>query len=276
MSKLPTRLSPTPSVLKRLFAHSGNRCSNPDCKIYLVDEDGVLLAKVAHICAAEPKGPRYDKSMSDEARRAYANLILLCGVCHDKVDAPVNAAKYPEALLLKWKAARDAIFQKAEHQLLADYADVTQASQPTYPINLRALGLAIEVEDIVEHPDDLTGLRAFIDRLKECPLEQRRFALKISERTLRRGIKDASVDEVMAAFNIGSSKLQTNMKILDEHGLGWIHERNDRDYVVRIAERDPSGNPFHEILQFCNATGHNPDELILDLNFAIYDAPSPA
>lgn len=273
MSNLPTRLSPTPSVLKRLFAHSGNRCSNPDCQTYLVDEDGVLLAKVAHICAAEPKGPRYDKSMSDEARRAYANLILLCGICHDKVDAPVNFAKFPEALLLKWKATRDAIFQRAEYQLLADYADTTQASLPTYPVNLRALGRAIEVEEIIDHPDDIGGLRAFIDCLKECPLEQRRFALKVSERTLRRDIRDASVDDVMAAFNIGQTKLRTNLKILEEHGLGGHHERGDLDYVLRIAERDPGGNPFHEILQFCDATGHSPDEFILDLNFALYDAP---
>jgi hypothetical protein len=56
-----TRLSPTPSVIKKLFAYTGNQCAMPDCQETLVDVSGTMLGKIAHICAAEPGGPRYDR-----------------------------------------------------------------------------------------------------------------------------------------------------------------------------------------------------------------------
>jgi hypothetical protein len=45
------------------------------------------VAKIAHITAASPDGPRYDPSFTLEQRRSEANLILLCGPHHDQVDS---------------------------------------------------------------------------------------------------------------------------------------------------------------------------------------------
>jgi hypothetical protein len=70
----------TLNTIKKLYALSGNKCANPDCQRELV-KDGTQLGEIAHICAASPNGPRYDASMTDDERRDYANLILLCGDC---------------------------------------------------------------------------------------------------------------------------------------------------------------------------------------------------
>lgn len=80
------RKAPTLSTLRALFARSGNRCAFPGCVHPLVNEDGLFIAEVCHIKAAEPGGPRYDPAQSDEDRRALANLIVLCHRHHVETD----------------------------------------------------------------------------------------------------------------------------------------------------------------------------------------------
>ncbi len=43
-------------------------------------------ARVAHIRGEKPGAARYDPSMTDEERRAFENLILICPNCHDIID----------------------------------------------------------------------------------------------------------------------------------------------------------------------------------------------
>ncbi len=80
------RKSPTSSVVKRLFAKSGNRCAYDDCINTLVDDDGNVLGEICHIEAASKNGPRYNPHSDDEHRRSYDNLILLCERHHKIVD----------------------------------------------------------------------------------------------------------------------------------------------------------------------------------------------
>jgi hypothetical protein len=79
-------------TVKRVFALSGNRCAFPRCQSRIIDDaTGKPVGKIAHICAASPGGPRYDSSMTDEQRRSYDNLLLLCGAHADVVDADLTA-----------------------------------------------------------------------------------------------------------------------------------------------------------------------------------------
>jgi hypothetical protein len=197
----------------------------------------------------------------------------VCGKHHDLIDDMKNVAKYPIALLASHKNDHERRFKTAERQLIELYADTTQATQPTYPVNLKALAQALDIDEIANHPDEIDGINEFIDKLKECPLEQRGFALKVSER-MRRNKKDRlSVDDVMGAFGINHKILGVNMTILEEHNLGSIDEGDYTGrYDVRIRSRNPDSNPFIEIIEFCEATGRSTDELIYDVNFALYDA----
>jgi hypothetical protein len=72
--------------IKRLFAHSGNRCAFPKCTMP-VFLDGILVGKVCHIKGAKLGSARYDEHQSDEERHAYENLIVMCGVHHDVIDS---------------------------------------------------------------------------------------------------------------------------------------------------------------------------------------------
>ncbi|MFA7499704.1 MAG: hypothetical protein WCY85_01760 [Sulfurimonas sp.] len=92
------------TTVKRLFVLSGNECYSPDCARNLIAEDEkTIVAKICHIEAASPNGPRYNPSMIDDDRRSFENLLLLCDEHHEIIDNPLNESNYPKKLLLKWK-----------------------------------------------------------------------------------------------------------------------------------------------------------------------------
>ena len=95
-------MSIPPTELKRLFARSGNRCAFTDCRrLLIVDaspgQPPVTLGDVAHIVAASPAGPRGSAFMAPADRNRYENLILLCNLHHQRIDAE-PAAFTPERL----------------------------------------------------------------------------------------------------------------------------------------------------------------------------------
>jgi 5-methylcytosine-specific restriction endonuclease McrA len=102
----------TPRTVKKLYALAKNTCSNPDCRRTLViagkkSNTYGQLGKIAHIRGAEPTSPRYDETMSDDQRRAFENLILLCSECHDRVDDVELQDDYPVDLLTSWKTEHE-------------------------------------------------------------------------------------------------------------------------------------------------------------------------
>lgn len=265
-------LPPTPSVLKKLFAYSGNQCAMPDCNNALIHKTGTMNGKVAHIHAAEKGGARYDATMSDEDRRALANLFVVCANCHDVIDDPNNQAKYPAEKLKTYKKKHEDRVRKAELHFIEKYADLTQLSNPTFPKTLRRMSELLELPEVLNSPDEIKGIKEFVKKLAELPLEQRSFALAVAERMKRRNVESLPTDDVQHAFNIGSSKLKKQMDLLEHHSLGSIDEDNMQGkYLVHLWERDHGGNPWIEILDFCEKSGDDPDQFIVDLDFALYD-----
>lgn len=91
----------TMPTLKRLFALSGNRCAFPRCQVALTDANGTK-GKACHIKGENPTSARYDPAQTDDERRHYDNLILMCGTHHDVIDQ--DEESYTVARLLKLKA----------------------------------------------------------------------------------------------------------------------------------------------------------------------------
>lgn len=76
------RKKPTADVVRALFARSGNRCAFPTCDQLLVNAKNQFVGQTCHIEAALPAGQRYNPQQTEEQRRAYDNLILLCYAHH--------------------------------------------------------------------------------------------------------------------------------------------------------------------------------------------------
>ena len=87
-------------------------CSNPDCRaltIAAADADGskvLYIGKVAHISAAAAGGPRYNATMTPEARVSISNAIFLCSNCADMVDKN-GGSDFSIDLLNRWKAQHE-------------------------------------------------------------------------------------------------------------------------------------------------------------------------
>lgn len=97
-----------PSTVRRLDTLSGNECAHPDCKKNLIAEDGIsIISKICHIAAASKKGSRFEENMTDDERRGFNNLILLCDEHHVMIDNRENESEYPTPLLKEWKSIHE-------------------------------------------------------------------------------------------------------------------------------------------------------------------------
>jgi cytochrome c553 len=93
-----------PTHVRRLHVLSGAECAAPDCSTTFIARDNeTIVSKICHIEAASKEGPRFNLKMSDDDRRHFNNLILLCDECHSIIDNKENEAKYPPLLLKEWK-----------------------------------------------------------------------------------------------------------------------------------------------------------------------------
>lgn len=98
-----------PTTIRRLDKLSGNECAEPSCTKKLIAEDGQsIISKICHIEAASKNGPRWNGKMTDDERRDFSNLILLCDEHHTIIDNKDNEPKFPVSLLKKWKAEHEA------------------------------------------------------------------------------------------------------------------------------------------------------------------------
>jgi hypothetical protein len=80
--------TPTVPTVKRLYALSANECAFPNCHNPLVDPaSGTVTGRICHIKARSKDGPRYDPDQTEDERHAFENLVLMCPIHHDVIDA---------------------------------------------------------------------------------------------------------------------------------------------------------------------------------------------
>lgn len=126
---------------KEVMAHRvGYRCSKPDCGIptrgAAFDDEGTInVGFAAHITAASPGGPRYDRNLTSDQRKRHSNGIWLCGTHGKLVDS--DEAHFTVEELLSWKriAERRSFLEVVSSKpspvgaLLADDGDVQTAAE---------------------------------------------------------------------------------------------------------------------------------------------------
>jgi hypothetical protein len=100
-------------IVAALAMVSGGTCywpKPPRCMVPVtvdVDGDMVLNVEIAHIRGAHRNGPRYVESMTDERRRQFGNLLLLCPSHHRVIDV-IRPDDYSIDELVEWKKHREA------------------------------------------------------------------------------------------------------------------------------------------------------------------------
>lgn len=100
-----SRLRITEKTIKKLYAKSKNQCSFTDCEQQIFSTNNTEnISQICHIEAAEEGGQRYNPDSTDEVRRQYDNLILLCPTHHEITD---DISKYTVKVLKKMKSMHE-------------------------------------------------------------------------------------------------------------------------------------------------------------------------
>ena len=123
MAKTTRRYSE--KTIKLLFGSCGNECAEPTCTNRIIAEgkpksDAAVIGQICHIYAAADSGPRGKPGLTEKARNAPANLILLCGHHHPLVDKQWET--YPAEMLVAWKKAHEAKFQEGTAEAIQQQA----------------------------------------------------------------------------------------------------------------------------------------------------------
>src|SRR6266852_6293585 len=97
----------TKGAKEELARRAGYKCSMPTCRApksgpsESSTSSTSSVGVAAHITAASPGGPRYDKSLRPEQREARDNGIWLCQTHAKAIDD--DPGRYTTELLLAWR-----------------------------------------------------------------------------------------------------------------------------------------------------------------------------
>ncbi|MCG2699640.1 hypothetical protein L6274_01080 [Candidatus Parcubacteria bacterium] len=114
------RKDPKLSTIKKLFALSGNKCAFSSCDQNLIDKHGNIFAQICHIEAAEQGGERHNQNQTDEERRSFENLVLLCANHHIESN---NVEIWTVEKLKSIKSEHEKLFLKNQFQISDEVAN---------------------------------------------------------------------------------------------------------------------------------------------------------
>ena len=133
LSEKVKRLTPKGPVLRELYLKSGNVCAFPGCDARMMKADGDFIGQVCHIEAAEANGERFNPQQTDEQRRAFDNLLLLCYEHHVATN---NVQAYPVERLREMKALHEAKFSDVAEKMRVSIQDHTKKDKVRSPQTL--------------------------------------------------------------------------------------------------------------------------------------------
>lgn len=173
-----------PFKVKELLARRVSyRCSNPNCRQPTSGPQkhplkSVNVGVAAHITAASPDGPRYDRSITPEERKDVSNGIWLCQNCAKLIDD--DLARYNVDKLHEWKetaedtAKRELEGGSIDHQpenqnAIAILKEInTRSNRIADEPQLQGVSYGISPSDIAENLGISIGeVLYFIDRFND-------------------------------------------------------------------------------------------------------------
>ncbi len=175
------RLAPKLEVLRSLFAHSGNQCAFECCSQVLINHKNQFVGQICHIEAANQGGERFNPSSTDEERRSYDNLLLLCYQHHIETN-DINEFTVEKLKVIKQKHENNfkgKPFNVEEEQLLIISKEMNKYWEEIERLNkiehiYQDSGLAMEVsgksgflEIIANARESVAGIENMLNHLQE-------------------------------------------------------------------------------------------------------------
>ncbi|MCU4668593.1 hypothetical protein [Bacillus paralicheniformis] len=266
----PKRLEPLKETARRLYLTSGNQCAYPNCVEMIINEEGTLLGDICHIEAANPKGARFNQNQTNEQRRSFDNLMLMCKKHHKIIDD--KEEKYTVKELKKMKEDHEKKFADAVAKLESSIEDITEKQPITHCKTLNrmcdVLKWGTNSDEELEEMVNLINREA--DKLKKLvPATRKLFSIMI-----KRSQKNSfSIAEVQKAAALSDKEFKEHYDILvDYHLIDECEKIDDYRYISTLSNLD-DWEMWSYIKEFCEL-GNNKvtiEAIINDLNFSLLD-----
>lgn len=269
LAEEPKRLEPTKETLRALFLKSGNLCAYPTCEHLMMNAHGAFIGQICHIEAAERGGARFNPDQTNEDRRAFSNLMLLCYEHHVVTN---NVTDYDVARLKEMKAAHEARFTDVATKMQGAFWDLTVNDQGRRSHNFkRVLNEEPDLPSDDERTQILLELEEVRTKLAKVPRPSRDLLAILIARS--HGIDDpvALHEEIVQACGRPSGEVMAAVGVLQRHGLAedWWDED---EYQAKITLRDLARWPLWATLRdFCDRSGVPLTAIIAELRFDLLD-----
>jgi len=263
------RLMPDKGVLRELYLKSGNQCAFPGCHEVMIDSQGHFVGEICHIEGAMPGGERFNPKQSNEERRAFSNLMLLCRNHHATTN---DVNKYTVPVLSQMKIKHEEKFTDIAARMLETVIDYSNLKKVFAARSLNKINKVLEWNlSADELKESIKDLNKFVTVLQTLPKSTRQL-LSIM---VKRGKNIHSqqkfkiyLPEIEKATSLDRSKLIEHLKILEQYNLAWI----DWDEGEAILLNSQRGWPLYsDFNKFCIRENRDLAELIVDLDFSILD-----
>lgn len=265
------RLKPSEPDLRKLFVYSGNQCAYPGCDVSIVDTEGNYIGRVCHIEAAAKLGPRFNERMTNEDRRDFDNLILLCANHHIVTD---DVAKYNVSVLKEMKANHEMKFRNIIKDMSTSFlSDVTKEQEIIYPKNLDSMNLVLGWG---HNREDLNGSLEFTKQiltklLKLTPKTRSVFAVMLD----RSDGELIPLDEIRHVLNIDQEKFNEYIAFLSRSK--FISDPEIRFFSNEYTSNIESYNGWEFWIQFkeyCQKEDIDLVNVIKEMRFDVLDDPN--
>ncbi|MFG1593544.1 hypothetical protein [Halobacteriovorax sp. CON-3] len=165
------RLAPKTDVLRALFARSNNECAFRGCSHNLINDSNQFIAQVCHIEAASEGGERFNPNMTDEERRDYKNLIILCYAHHIETN---QVDKYSVDYLQELKKEHEnsnqsvafTITDEILSQITSEYENYWKEIKVLNTTKHKAPEVALEIETERSGIEAIALAFEYIERIK--------------------------------------------------------------------------------------------------------------
>lgn len=283
MSEEVKRLAPLSGTLRELFLKSGNLCAFPDCTHLIMNAGGVFIAQICHIEAAEKGGERFNPLMTNEERRGFDNLMLMCHEHHKVTD---DVVLYTVDRLKNMKRHHEMRFSDPGRVIFDSIKDWTASHEVTTPINMNGLYSfcwgTLEDEDKRNY---LQSVTAYINKFKNVPLDLRVFFSKVVARMQL--LRNSSVvvkgyyneraiilSDLAGAFRLSLGEIVEYGVRLQSYGVASIDERESRhcgSYSVFVLHEVEDWPFWSDVALYCESTSQSIDAFAVHMDFALLD-----
>lgn len=274
MQDEPKRLTPTKDVLRELYLKSGNQCAFPVCEDIIIDKLGNFVGQIVHIKAVMPGEPRFDPNQTNEERRAFSNLMLMCYKHHITTN---DEQIYTVEKLHKLKAEHESKFTDIASVIQKNIVDYTKSDIPENPISLERFSNVLELrigDDDLEWKKEV--IKELASRLKKIPKRARQLLLVMVERgeidQLHCNGLVMPADELIECCRLTENDYRGLMAILERYDLAYESGENfDHVFEVKVSGVNRNWLFWDELKQFTETTQLSLEQIIIDLRFTLLD-----